>query len=98
MHRIGGKHWKITSTLLIVLLVGAHSGAIAHAYEHDPGSLQDTTCASCVTVGELSSACLDSGVAADIRVLNSRLEADQQLPVASISTLSARQRGPPNSS
>ena len=80
---------------MLVLLVAAQTGALAHAYEHDPGTLQDTTCASCVTAGELTSACLDSGVVADIRALHSSLETDQQIPIESIATLSARQRGPP---
>jgi hypothetical protein len=96
MKRVGGKHWKLTSTLLLVLLIAAQTGALAHADEHDPGTLQDTTCASCVSAGELTSACLDSGVAADIKAFHSGLETDQRIPIESIATLSARQRGPPD--
>jgi len=81
--------------MLLVFLVVAQTGALAHAYQHDPGTLQDTTCASCVSAGELTSACLDSGIAADISAFHSCLETDQQVPIESIATLSARQRGPP---
>ena len=95
MDRVGRKHWRVTSALLVVLLMVAQTTAAAHAYAHDPGSLQETACATCVTAGELESACLDSGVVVDVRVFHSCLEAGQQLPVESIPTLSARQRGPP---
>lgn len=95
MIRVGGKHWKHASILLVVMLLGAHTGALAHAFQHDPGSLQDTTCASCAAASELANACIDNGIAPDIQVLHSCLAAIQQGPIESIATLSARQRGPP---
>ena len=97
MNRVFGKSWRVASALLLVLQIGAQTGALAHAYEHDPGMLQDTTCASCMTATQLMSTCVDSGAIADIPRVHSRLEADQQLPSESIQTLTARQRGPPTS-
>lgn len=95
MHRVFGKSWRVASALLLVLQIGAQTGAVAHAYEHDPGTLQDTTCASCTTASQLTSACVDSGAIANIPRFHSRLETDRQIPHESIQTLTVRQRGPP---
>jgi hypothetical protein len=94
--RIITKLGKSVSVLLIILLIGAQTGALAHSYKHDPGSVQEATCASCATAGQLSSACLDSGFCSEICAFHSSLEADQHLPTDSIHSFAARQRGPPD--
>lgn len=81
--------------LLGMLLFVAQSLAVAHAYEHDPGSTVDTTCASCIIGGQLANGCADAGgeCAPDLDVVSP--EVGEQYSVDTITILAAKQRGPP---
>ena len=97
MIRVRRKSWLPSNLLLALLLFGAQSGALAHAFEHDPGSLQNPTCAICVTVSQLDSSCVDTAVIAT-NVPQYSFEIVEPAPIVhSIHTLNARQRGPPTS-
>ena len=83
------------AALLGALLLVAQSLAVAHAYQHDPGSAVETTCASCVIGGQLANACADS---ASDRVPGLDVvshEAREQFSFDTIIIPAARQRGPP---
>lgn len=95
MRRLFVKLWRPANAVLIVLLIAAQTGAIAHAYEHDPGTLQDATCASCVTVNQLSAACVDSGFRHDVEPAGVDHDSATYTPGESIRPLTHRQRGPP---
>ena len=92
-----GKTWRIANAVLIFLLIAAQNSAIAHTFKHELGTPQDATCASCVTSGQLSAACIDSGVIQDIKPLVLRHDVDSYLPGSASPVLTIRQRGPPKS-
>jgi len=54
---VRGKSWLPPNLLLLVLLIGAQSGALTHAFKHQADTLQQQTCAICVTVSQLDSSC-----------------------------------------
>jgi hypothetical protein len=83
--------------MLALLLFGAQSGALAHAFEHDTGSLQNPTCAICVTVSQLDSGCVDIAVVTTNAHQRSSEIVEQAPIIQSVHTLNARQRGPPTS-
>lgn len=95
MNGVSGKSWLVANVLLTLLLITAQTGALAHAYQHDPGFPQDTTCASCVTANQLLSACVDNCSIADIESYSSCLNVEQVFLSESTLALVVRQRGPP---
>ena len=97
MIRVRRKSWLPSNLLLVLLLIGAQSGALAHAFEHDPGALQNPACAICVTVSQLDSSCIDIAVITTIAHQHSCEIVEQAPKFQSVHTLNARQRGPPNS-
>jgi hypothetical protein len=97
MIRVRGKSWLPSNLLLALLLFGAQSGALAHAFEHDPGSLQNPTCAICVTVSQLDSGCINIAIVTMIARQRSSEIIEQPPIFHSVHTLNARQRGPPTS-
>jgi len=96
MIRICRKSWLLSDLLLVLLLIGAQCGALAHAFKHDVDALQQQTCAICVTVNQLDSSCVDGPANTDIEHSHS---CDTNVHAASLESfhaLIARQRGPPN--
>jgi len=83
--------------LLSLLLVGGQSAALAHAFEHEAGTPQSQSCATCVTAGQLGHGCIDSHMAE--MELHSQIAPYVQTdrPFASFDVPTARQRGPPDS-
>jgi hypothetical protein len=86
-----GKSWLVAVTLLII----AQAGAIAHAFEHDPGMHQDKICASCVTASQLSSACVGSVTVPEFHFSVSFLDRSRQVFATTACVQIPRQRGPP---
>ena len=97
MNRVRRKSWLPSNLVLVLLLFGAQSGALAHAFEHDPGSLQNPACAICVTVSQLDSGCIDIAVVSTNAHPQSCEIVEQEQIFQSSQTLNARQRGPPTS-
>ena len=89
--------WIPANLLLVVLLTGAQSGALAHAFEHDAETLRNQACAICVTVGQLESSCIDALATTDIEGCYSCLPIARTANLKSLHTLVANQRGPPGS-
>lgn len=77
------------------MLISAQTGAIAHAYEHDPGTPQDTTCSSCLTSAQLLGANVDCGANQLVLPPNDRFLAVQSIAGESLFAVVPRQRGPP---
>jgi len=95
MSSVFGKSRRIISVSLIALLIGVQTISIAHAYEHDPGSVQDTACATCVSINQLAAAAIDNGqVTAPLRV-KSLISNDRAVLIAIVDLCAPRERGPP---
>jgi len=77
-----------------LLLLGQNAAAL-HAGDHDDGASRSATCAACVVVNLLSSACVDTSVAEDLQPLISGVAAARQTFPLSVETRTPRQRGPP---
>ena len=80
---------------VILLLVAAQTAAVAHAYQHDPGKLQDRACSACISADNLLSGCADSGASDDVRRLATNCRDDSLVLLRAAITITARQRGPP---
>lgn len=94
-----GNQQRRSGTIVIATLFGflllAQTGVFAHTFEHDPGSVGDTACATCISLSQLAAAAVDSGFEctfeAFIRVRSAAraaLHATRPIQVV-------RQRGPP---
>lgn len=83
------------AALIGVLLLAAQSLALAHAYQHDPGSAVETTCASCVIGGQLANACADSASDRVPGLDAVSHEACDQISFDTVIIPAAKQRGPP---
>ena len=86
---------QLPGLLLAGLLVGAQVGAVAHAFEHDPGTAQFNLCAACVTVAQLGAAAVS---APQNRVLGHQHDAAQHVEPwspAPAGRTTPYQRGPP---
>jgi len=97
MKSVRRKSWLPAELLLVILLTGAQSGALAHAFEHDAGTVQNQACAICVTVSQLDSSCIDALATADIEGCCSCRTITHAASLKSLHTLVANQRGPPSS-
>jgi hypothetical protein len=97
MTSVRSTSWLPSNLLLVVLLTGAQSGALAHAFEHDAGTLQNQACAICVTVSQLDSSCIDTISTTDIEACHARHTLARAATLKSLHTLVANQRGPPSS-
>jgi hypothetical protein len=85
----------IYALLGVCLLVLGQNVAALHAGENDDGASRSATCAACVVVNLLSSACLDTGGVQDSAPLLSGVVAAHHRPFPSVEIRSPRQRGPP---
>lgn len=86
---------RLPGLLLAGLLVGAQVGALAHAFEHDPGTPQFNLCAACVTVAQLGAAAVNAPQ--DLVLDHSHAVAQHVEPFSPVlaDRATARQRGPP---
>jgi hypothetical protein len=85
----------LANFVLATLLVAAQLGAVAHAFEHEPGTTQTKVCAACVAATNLGSATV--GQSSTLLLAPARFFfAPARVPaVLSVSLPAARQRGPP---
>jgi hypothetical protein len=95
MIRPDGKFGRAISALLFALLLGVQTISLAHTYEHDPASFQDTACAICVSVNQLGAATVDHGCVPSLEAFKPILRSVQTVLDTSTSTAVPRQRGPP---
>lgn len=86
---------KPVSAIIAIVLLIAQTGALSHAYEHDPGSLQDQVCSTCIAGQALGSACIDSAPQFDAPVYKPRADYQHVPAIASTHIPLARQRAPP---
>lgn len=94
MNRVDRRSWPILSSLLIILLIGAQTISLAHAFEHEPDILQDS-CAICVGSGQIMSAAMDSGHVDTDLLFTPVLCRYQHYRLVSEFTVAPHQRGPP---
>ncbi len=97
MKSVRGKSWLPANLLLVILLTGAQSGALAHVFEHDAGTVRNQACAICVTVSQLDSSCIVALATTDIGGCYSCQTIACSAILKSLHTLVANQRGPPRS-
>lgn len=94
MNRLRTENRLAAGFLLLALLL-AQSGALAHTWQHEPGTLQGQACAACASASQLASACIDSARFADFRPALEGPLAHLASHHASIEIMVARSRGPP---
>lgn len=83
------------SFLLAIIFLTAQTGALAHAYEHEPGSLQAQVCSACIAGHSLNSACVASTAHIEFQQDNAGVSAERALVPHTIHLPLARQRAPP---
>jgi len=81
--------------LLAIIFFAAQTAALAHAYEHDPGSLQAQVCSTCIAGHSLSSACVASTVHIEFQHCNAGIIIERTPVADTIHVPYARQRAPP---
>ena len=86
---------KPLRVLLAIIFLAAQTGALAHAYEHDPGSPRAQVCSICVAADSLSSACVASTLHVDFQYCNAGVSNEQTRVPGTIHLPDARQRAPP---
>jgi len=86
---------KPISVLLAIILLIAQTGALAHAYGHDPGKPQSQICSTCIAGHAVGSACVDSTPHFEIQAYKSAAGIDRVSALSSIEVPLARQRAPP---
>jgi len=86
---------KPLSVFLAIIFIAAQTGALAHAYEHDPGSPQAQVCSICIGGHSLGSACVTSTVHVDIQRFNPGVSIERTSVPDTIHVPYARQRAPP---
>jgi len=86
---------KPISAMLAIFLLIAQTGALAHAYEHDPGSPQEQVCSICIAGQAVGSGCVDSSPHFEFPSYRSPADAALITAYSSIRTPLARQRAPP---
>lgn len=98
MNRGSIKSRTIVGVLFFALLIGVQTISVAHAYEHDPASLGDTACATCISINQLAAASVDTGQAAAPTTPPPIHCAHPAIIAAATLVGEHRQRGPPRSS
>jgi hypothetical protein len=83
------------SVLLAIIFLAAQTGALAHAYEHDPGSSQTQVCLTCIAGHSLSSACVASTAHIEFQQDNAGVSIERPPVPDAIHLPLARQRAPP---
>jgi hypothetical protein len=77
-----------------LLLLGQNAAAL-HAGDHDDGASRSATCAACLVVNLLSSACVDTIVAEDLQPPVSGVGGARHILPVSVEIRTPRQRAPP---
>ena len=95
MSSVFGKSHRLVGVSFITLLIGVQTISIAHAYEHDPQSVQGTACATCVSINQLAAAAIDNGQATAPRGFKSVFNNDRAILIAIVDLCVPRERGPP---
>jgi len=83
------------SVLLALIFLAAQIGALAHAYEHVPGSPQAQACSTCIAGHSLSSACVGSTAHIEFQRDNVGVSVKRAPLPNTIHLPLARQRAPP---
>ena len=83
------------SVLLAIIFFAAQTGALAHTYEHDPGSPQAQVCSTCTAGHSLSSACVASTARIEFQHCSAGVSIERTLVPDTIQLPLARQRAPP---
>lgn len=96
MLRVHDKSWLPYNLVLVLLLVGAQSGALAHAFKHDIGTPRQQSCAICLRLSQLDTSCVVTP--ADLAIENFQCSPAPEGKKAfeSFHAPTARQRGPPD--
>ena len=95
MSIVSQKCKKPLSVLLAIIFLAAQTGALAHAYEHDPGSPQAQVCSICIAGHSLSSACVASTVHIEFQHCITGVSIERPPLPDTIHLPHARQRAPP---
>jgi len=86
---------KPLSVLLAIILIAAQTGALAHAYGHDPGGPQAQFCSICIAGHSFSSACVASAVQFAFERCTGGVSIDATPVPDTFHLPLARQRAPP---
>ena len=97
MGRNDRRSGTIVSAMLFACLLLAQTGSFAHTFEHDPGSVGDTACATCISLSQLGAATVDSGLESAVEVFQPVQRAATAVVHAACAARVVRQRGPPES-
>lgn len=81
--------------MLVSLLVFTQAGALAHAYTHDPSTVQSKICATCIAAESLTSGCVQAVPQAESDAAGSVAGHDLSTAFSSVRIPLARQRAPP---
>ena len=95
MSHIRDKNAALLSLLLALLLLTAQFVALAHTSEHEPGTVQNQACTSCIAASQLASACVDIPGTTDREAPGSSRCAIHDIEFESFHAIVVRQRGPP---
>lgn len=95
MLSVRDRSWLPAKLLLLVLLGGAQSGALAHAFEHDAATPQQQACVICVTLGQLDTSCVATPTAIVVTDFRSCRPIARVVMLQTLRAPVARQRGPP---
>jgi hypothetical protein len=95
MQNMRSKRLRPASLLLAIVVLIAQTGALVHAYEHDPGSPQTQVCATCIAGHAVGSACVDSMPHCRIQIDKPVAVFERISTANSIDLPLARQRAPP---
>jgi len=81
--------------LLAIIFIAAQTVALAHEYEHDPGSPQAQVCPICIAGHSLSSTCVASTMQIEVEHCNGGIRIEWTSVPDVIHLPLARQRAPP---
>lgn len=88
----------VVGAIFFVLLLGVQTISLAHAFEHDALSLGDRTCATCVSISQLTAVAVDTGEVPDL-VAACPVRFSKAPTVATVvPSNTPNQRGPPPTS
>ncbi len=83
--------------LLVLLVAGAQSGALAHVFEHEPVTPLKQACAICATISQLDASSIDALADPIAPDCGSRRPLADSPSLETRHAADARQRGPPTS-
>lgn len=95
MNAVRKRTWLPANLLLLATLAVAQSGALAHAFKHDPATPQNPTCAICVTLSQLDATCVAVIVTTEVVIVHAAAVVVPFAAPVSLHLPAAKQRGPP---